>query len=192
MSAQLQVADYSGRHQLHPASVIKFTQFVALRAKTTCHHSLTLCLSQKSPAITPAVSHRQARECIHEHFGSQQLGNTDHILKDGSFSCCSVTAHSFFATSVSCACDDGCVIWQSCKYAPEWPFSSGATAAYTDVAAPCSKHHADVQCTMETYYSDLWSLVAWHRRHGTADTKSNIALTCKAGWDRTYRLRSKP
>ena len=59
-----------------------------------------------------------------------------YALAEGSCSCFSVTAHNFLASSASCACTDGVAILQSARYAPDLPFSSGAVAAYTEVAAP--------------------------------------------------------
>ena len=64
------------------------------------------------------------------------MAGAAHVLAEGSCSCFSVTAHNFLASSASCACTDGVAILQSARYAPDLPFSSGAVAAYTEVAAP--------------------------------------------------------
>lgn len=66
-----------------------------------------------------------------------QLGSY-HNLFLASASCASVTLHSWVANSASCAFAVGLETLQSCRYAPDWPFSSGAVAAYTAVAAPCT------------------------------------------------------
>ncbi len=114
-----------------------------------------------------------------------------HVLAEGSCSCFSVTAHNFLASSASCACTDGVAILQSARYAPDLPFSSGAVAAYTEVAAPYiarklvkkDRHSisADFQCCQWTNHDQSKGWSFWHDQWG--NSKCTLFLwNCATQW----------